>query len=651
MELTRQALIDRVQSKVTSIEDFNYDKLVAPPLSMLLSTYDIDALYNIATSIRYSGNPQLKYNKIDEIMKARGFVKLSAGTNRIVYRHLESTDFVVKVAADAIGIHDNPKEFENQFIFKPFVTKVFEVSPCGTVGVFERVNPITSREEFLSVADDIYDVINEWFIGKYVLADIGTKFFMNWGIRTYSTGKEGSVAFGPVLLDFPYVYELDGNKLYCSAVDHNSETGKCGGVIDYDDGFNFLRCTKCGVRYRVKELSKKIKNNEIIIYTRRESKKMKIGHYENGKIVCDDLGLKAPAKKVSVAKPAAKTGTLSINMDKVRSHANNVQKEEVEEKPATPVNNPLRSNPASSRGMVKAPTNTNIKTTLTKEEEDNEAVQEAYREIIENKEYNTFVSYDAEYDILTLSNGENEITTKLYGVIPDDEKQNIVEASDEYAKLEDTKNKLNESKKQIKELKAQIKELEATKNETADNSEVEALKKQIENLIKEKEELKAEKDKEIANWIKASESATSSYDDTLKAKDILIKEQKKLIEDLEKELAFEPEASQPVEPVVKVIKGIPVKHNEEYVDDSSKYYGDAVVLHGVVERINGFTSPEDKEENRQVVVFPTDEENGEYLADVNQNIIVLGTINGYMIDDLMEAAEEIKAEKAKKTEE
>lgn len=610
MELTRQALIDRVQSKVTSIEDFNYDKLVAPPLSMLLSSYDIDALYNIATSIRYSGNPQLKYNKIDEIMKARGFVKLSAGTNRIVYRHLESTDFVVKVAADAIGIHDNPKEFENQFIFKPFVTKVFEVSPCGTVGVFERVNPITSREEFLSVADDIYDVINEWFIGKYVLADIGTKFFMNWGIRTYSTGKEGSVAFGPVLLDFPYVYELDGNKLYCSAVDHNSETGKCGGVIDYDDGFNFLRCTKCGVRYRVKELSKKIKNNEIIINTRRESKKMKIGHYENGKIVCDDLGLKAPAKKVSVAKPAAKTGTLSINMDKVRSHANNVQKEEVEEKPATPANNPLRSNPASSRGMVKAPTNTNIKTTLTKEEEDNEAVQEAYREIIENKEYNTFVSYDAEYDILTLSNGENEITTKLYGVIPDDEKQNIIEASDEYAKLEDAKNKLNESKKQIKELKAQVKDLEINikELEVAKVADLENticdLQKKVDELTKENEELKASEP--------------------------------------------EPEASQPVEPVVKVIKGIPVKRNEEYVDDSSRYYGEAVVLHGVVERINGFTSPEDKEENRQVVVFPTDEENCEYLVDDKKNIIVLGTINGYMIGDLMEAAEEVKA---KKTEE
>ena len=63
------------------------------------------------------------------------------------------------------------------------------MSPCGTVGVFERVNPITSREEFLSVADDIYEVITQWFIGKYVLADIGTKFFMNWKIKTYNNNN------------------------------------------------------------------------------------------------------------------------------------------------------------------------------------------------------------------------------------------------------------------------------------------------------------------------------------------------------------------------------------------------------------------------------------------------------------------------------
>lgn len=183
MELERSSAIDRLQSRVVSIDEFNFDRLSAPPLYSLLSQQDIDALYHIATSIKYSGNARKKYQAIDSIMKPRGFVKLSAGTNRVVYKFLEDDRFVVKVAVDAVGIKDTPREFMNQHIFKPFVTKVFEVSPCGTVGTFERVIPITSREEFLSVAENIYEVINDWFIGEYIMADIGTKFFMNWGIR------------------------------------------------------------------------------------------------------------------------------------------------------------------------------------------------------------------------------------------------------------------------------------------------------------------------------------------------------------------------------------------------------------------------------------------------------------------------------------
>lgn len=619
MELTRQALIDKVQSKVTSIEDFNYDKLVAPPLGALLSPYDIDALYNIATSVRYSGNPEMKYRKIDEIMKPRGFVKLSAGTNRIVYRHLESTDFVVKVAADAIGIHDNPKEFENQFIFKPFVTKVFEVSPCGTVGVFERVNPITSREEFLSVADDIYEVITQWFIGKYVLADIGTKFFMNWGIRTYNSNSAGSVAFGPVLLDFPYVYELDGNKLFCSAVDHNSETGLCGGVIDYDDGFNFLCCTKCGVRYRVKELSKKIKNNEVIIKTRRESKKMKIGHYDgNGNIVVDDAGLKTPAKKVTITKQEPKCGSLSINLN---GYKQSLSKQEKKEEKAPAANNSLRTNPASSRGMVKAPIDSNFKTTLTKEEEDDEVVKEAYKEIIENEntEY-SFSSYDAEYDVVTLTNGTKEITAKLSDIIPEEEKQHIIEASAEYMELDSYKKDVESYKLTAKEKTDEAKKLKAEAKEK-------------DKTIKEQEKIIKELNAQIKNMESTDNAAEDDSVDE-------ISELKAKIESLTEELKA---AKTPV----NVINGIPREHSTEYVDTSSEFYGEASILNGVVERINGFASPTNKKANRHVIVFPTNEDEGEYLADANQNVIVVTTINGYLIDDLYEAAEEKKKAESK----
>lgn len=250
----RNYIINRIMSKRTTANEFEYDKLTAPPISSMFTMDDINQLRKIATSVRYAGNPDKKYKLIDEIMKRRGFAKFVSGTNRVSYRCLEDDSFIIKIAFDDVGIKDNPKEFKNQFLLKPFCTKVFEVTPCGTLGVFERVNPITSREEFCSVASDIYNVISYWIIGEYVLEDIGTKFFMNWGVRR---------GFGPVLLDFPYMYELDGNKLYCKAP-AETPSGCCDGIIDYDAGFNYLYCTKCGVRYRATELAKAIENNEII---------------------------------------------------------------------------------------------------------------------------------------------------------------------------------------------------------------------------------------------------------------------------------------------------------------------------------------------------------------------------------------------------
>ena len=251
----RNYILNRLTSKRTTIEEFDFDKLQAPPLTYFLSPYDIEQLHQIATSLRLSSHPEERYKLIDQICTSRGLVKFIGGTNRVSYRHPEFPDYIIKVATDDVGRRDNPDEFRLQYLLKPFVCKVYEISPCGTVGLFERVVPITNREQFLSVAEDIFTVINEWFIGKYVMADIGTKFFMNWGIRE---------SMGPVLLDYPYCYELDGNKLFCAAPNAASPTGRCEGEIDYDAGYNFLVCKKCGSKYKAKELEKKIKNKMIV---------------------------------------------------------------------------------------------------------------------------------------------------------------------------------------------------------------------------------------------------------------------------------------------------------------------------------------------------------------------------------------------------
>ena len=256
MDNSRNYILDRITSKKTSIEDFNYDALQAPPISMFLSYDDIARLRYIATSMKLSSKPKERYRLIHEVMIHRGMMKVGAGTNRVIYAHPDYPDIVFKIAADDVGMGDNPAEYRNQFIIKPFCAKTFEVTPCGTVAIAERVIPITSREEYLSVVSNVYDLINEWLIGEYILADFGSKYFMNVGVRR---------GFGVVLLDYTYIYKLDGSKLFCSKPEPLSPSGKCDGVIDYDAGYNELICTKCGAKYKAKELEKKIKDKELIV--------------------------------------------------------------------------------------------------------------------------------------------------------------------------------------------------------------------------------------------------------------------------------------------------------------------------------------------------------------------------------------------------
>lgn len=253
--MAKADLLSILYSKEKSPLEFKFDSMWIPSMYNFLTPQDIAELHYLASSAKFSSKIDYKYKEIDRIMNNRGFRKFHCGTNRIVYSYLEDQSFLVKIALDKVGLTDNPAEYRNQFLLKPFVTKVFEVSPCGTVATVERVEPITSRQEFMSVAEDIFDLMNQCIIGKYVLEDVGTNYFMNWGLRK---------GFGAVLLDYTYVYELDGNKLFCNKVE--PITGEvCNGVIDYDSGFNNLICSKCGKRYLAKSLEQSVKDKLIIL--------------------------------------------------------------------------------------------------------------------------------------------------------------------------------------------------------------------------------------------------------------------------------------------------------------------------------------------------------------------------------------------------
>ena len=254
--------------------EFEWDMLMPDiPMLQVISAEDIQYLKDIITSPKYAGNSKLRISKIDELMTFRDFTKFAGGTNRLVYIHPLAPNMVFKVAVDAVGIEDNPAEYYNQQFLKPYCTKVFECSPCGTIASFQKVDRITTFDEFYTMLDDYYRLIKYNIIGKYVMEDIGMDYFMNFG--TWA-GR------GLVILDFPYLYELDGAKLYCNAT--LEDKTKCHGEIDYTPGFNKLICTKCGKTYRARDLAKSPENGGILL-RRKGAVKMKFSLKRGNEVV------------------------------------------------------------------------------------------------------------------------------------------------------------------------------------------------------------------------------------------------------------------------------------------------------------------------------------------------------------------------------
>lgn len=260
----------------STIQEYNWENLQpSRTILSLITQEDIDTIRKIILSPRYSGNNRLKMERIDDIMHLRGFTKFAGGTNRIVYEHPDAPGMVFKVAIDSVGIKDSPAEFYNQNLLKPFCCKVFECSACGTIASFEKVKRITTIEEFYTIIDDYYFMITNNIIGKYVMEDIGIKYFMNFGIR---------IGQGPVILDFPYLFELDGNKLICNAEldDHSI----CYGEIDYDYGFNKLICTKCGRHYMARDLALSPEKRKALLRSKGAAKmRVNLINATNGNVI------------------------------------------------------------------------------------------------------------------------------------------------------------------------------------------------------------------------------------------------------------------------------------------------------------------------------------------------------------------------------
>lgn len=220
-----------------------------------------------------------KFQKLDAIIKPKGFKRSGCGTNRVVYEPLDdNATFCIKIALDRAGSKNNPDEIVNQKYLKPFVAKCFDISQDGNVGIFERVVPIENLYQMWSVREDIYKIM-ETIVGRFIIDDFGTKAFKNWGLRK---------GFGPVLLDYADMYILDPKILYCTHTLNLDTTEQCRGELDYDAGFNNIICLKCGGIHMASEFKDGRKKIALFSRKREIDMTMKIQIFKNGELYWDN---------------------------------------------------------------------------------------------------------------------------------------------------------------------------------------------------------------------------------------------------------------------------------------------------------------------------------------------------------------------------
>lgn len=242
------------------------NNLVRPPIRYYIPDAVINEFYNISCDSKLYNAPLKRFKVQNEMLEPYGFRPLASGTNRRTFYSINDPWIVLKIASDAIGRSDNLSEFGIQHGLLPFCTKVFDVDPRGVMQLAERVE-IMTEQDFRDYIEEIFQFLESWFQLGYIFDDVGFRSFKNWGLR------DGS---GPVLVDFPYLFQYDPDKMICDRIDPKTHE-KCGGTIgyNYEMAMSEIVCYKCKVRYSAQYLSKKIDGNSCDIILGRKNKMRK----------------------------------------------------------------------------------------------------------------------------------------------------------------------------------------------------------------------------------------------------------------------------------------------------------------------------------------------------------------------------------------
>lgn len=244
---------------ILNINDY-LNALVRPPITYYMPYEIINQLYTISIDSKLMSNPMKRFQLQNDILLYYRFKPLASGTNRRTFYCEYDPNIVLKIASDMIGRTDNISEFNLQHILLPFCPKIFDVDPTGTIMLSERVETMTEKDYKEVWFQEIFDLINDFYEIGYIFDDVGLYSFKNLGIR---------LGFGPVILDFPYMYKLDWDKLKCERIDPMTHE-RCNGTIgyNYDAMMSELICYKCKARYSAKYLAssmtgKSLNSNEL----------------------------------------------------------------------------------------------------------------------------------------------------------------------------------------------------------------------------------------------------------------------------------------------------------------------------------------------------------------------------------------------------
>lgn len=250
-----QNLLNLTNKKVVTIDIETYLKnLVKPPIRYYLPYQIISQLYTITMDSKLANTPLKRFQLQNDLLSPYGFKPLASGTNRRTFYNEYDTSIVLKIASDMIGRTDNTSEFTIQNVLLPFCPKIFDVDSTGTIQLSERVETMSEKDYKEVWFEEIFDLINDFYEMGYIFDDIGLYSFKNLGVR---------LEFGPVILDFPYMYKIDWRKLKCEKIDPITHE-RCNGTIgyNYESMMSELICYKCGVRYSAKYLASPITGEE-----------------------------------------------------------------------------------------------------------------------------------------------------------------------------------------------------------------------------------------------------------------------------------------------------------------------------------------------------------------------------------------------------